>query len=170
MAPVLRQAAGLLRQGARSLSLSKEENLHLTLRFLGDMPPERAQQIQAWFGGYPPLNQAARQVSLSHWGLFSQPQGDTVWAGLQVTQALRQYVAQLELQVRTLGFAPQQAAFVPHVTLARRVRWQQQAQAVLATLPRLESLCLLGPATLFESQFSPQGMRYTPLVVRKEMA
>jgi len=125
---------GLLAQGARSrgapvgLSWVKPENMHLTIRFLGDLGTQAsgAPGIPSGRGRNPmrPSREARRL------GAFPSPDRPRVlWAGLE--RALRTIaIARLgETRASARGIRPPDKPFRPHVTLAR-VR--ERAQGVEA--------------------------------------
>lgn len=105
-------AAGLTRG-----SLTRAENLHLTLAFLGETPPERIgaarRAMQAAAG-------APFSAALSRVGRFRGRGDDLVWLGLAQSPELMALAERLARALRAEGFSLERRAFTPHLTLARR--------------------------------------------------
>ena len=168
-----RAAAEVIRQLRRSgadLKWVAPENLHLTLKFLGETDPGRWEAIttrlEAACAPRPPL-----ALALSGAGAFpgvGRPQ--VVWLGLggQV-EGLQDLAASLEASLADLGFAPEARAFRPHLTLGRARRGRG-----LAAPSRPLALALAGLAdwrgpefvgqrvSLMESTLTPAGPIYRP--------
>lgn len=99
----------------------KIESLHLTLVFLGDVALDRLDILQA----------IANKIAVPRFDLaFSAPghwrHNRIVFAAPEATpQALTDLVATLEQDLRKAGFAFDQRAYVPHMTMMRRARWRE---------------------------------------------
>lgn len=150
------------------------ELLHLTVRFLGDVPAGRMDAVAA----------AARSAALAtvpftltveQVGSFSGSRGTRViWAGLRRDLGyglLTGLFLRVEDALEEEGFAGEQRAFSPHVTLAR-VRDDAPSnlrREVVARVDALERSCRLElsvPVTelvVMRSDLSSSGPRYTPL-------
>ncbi len=94
-------------------SFPTEENLHLTLAFLGELPDAA------------PVKEAMRSVSfkpfrlaMSEMGTF----GDTLWVGLKGNQGMSSLARSLREAFDSSGIAYDRKAFVPHITIARKFR------------------------------------------------
>ncbi len=110
-----------------ALRWSPIKNLHLTLRFLGDTKPHQRQQVRVR------LEEVAAKttpfmlhVDASGQGLGGFPnlrQPRVLWAGLGgELEALGQLQTQVEVMAQAIGFAPEEKAYTPHLTLARASR------------------------------------------------
>ncbi len=141
----------------------RRDQYHLTLKFYGDVEPERLDAIAAM------LAQAARSVrpldlALDGLGAFPTPQrARVVWAGLIGPPELELLQDRVERGSEALGFPLEGKAFRPHVTLGR-VRERERLPAGAAD--RLESVrvaeaFLAESMVLFESILTPGGPQYT---------
>lgn len=139
--------------------------LHVTLKFLGDIPPEQAPQIARI------VEQSARgkpvvEARLTGIGAFPHARRPSViWAGMEDAQTLADIAAELESQLKSLGFARERRAFRPHLTLARVRRKPPPA---LGELLQKHGATDFGPVRieqveLFQSELRPEGARYTVL-------
>jgi len=95
------------------------EQVHLTLKFLGDVEPEREPELVA------ALSRActgARPVTLSLSGFGVFPHYDrprVVWVGVAPEPALELLQHRVEQEFTPLGFPTEARAFRPHITLGR---------------------------------------------------
>lgn len=135
-----------------------EESHHLTLAFLGEIDDAEARRamdaLDAACAKAGPIELTANGL-----GTFGRGRGTTLWLGVRPSPELCALATRLrdELVARDLSFDDK--PFLPHVTLARRVR-----------IPRGEFGDLAFPlpdearrVTLFRSLLSSEGARYKPL-------
>ena len=91
-------------------------SLHLTLRFVGDMPENQADDLDAELAA---LGGAAFEIVLSGVGRFGDDEGiRAVWAGVEESEALRRLALRCETAARRAGLKSAARAWRPHVTLA----------------------------------------------------
>ena len=154
-----------LRSRAPGLAWVRAENLHVTLRFLGDLEPEALARVQE-----------AMTVAASAVAPFTVELGDlggfppgraprVVWAGIMAGAApLSALQAALERALAARGIPAEGRPFHPHVTLGR-ARDRHGA-------PRLEGLLGAGPRFgqvrvealhLMRSELGAGGSRYSTL-------
>jgi RNA 2',3'-cyclic 3'-phosphodiesterase len=137
----------------------RPEGLHLTLRFLGATEPERAervlQRVEAAAAATPPAT-----LSLGGLGMFPERGAPRVlWVGLALPPPLRALQEACERAARAEGFAAEERAYAPHLTLGR---WSERARrpalpAAALGAVRLERL------VLYRSRTQAGGAVYTPL-------
>lgn len=158
----LGKAAVALRHSAHTIRLTGLHNLHLTLCFLGEVPPAKAAEISAWFRLLPALTEEERMAHIIDYGEFPGRGGQTLWAGLSVTQSMMRLAHDLARGGRELGIPLDNRTFVPHVTLARDARLMRPLSEISPALPRTQPAALQ-PIMLFQSSLTKSGMLYTPL-------
>lgn len=102
---------------------SRPENLHLTLAFLGEVPAQKAAAACRAMDrtGAVPLGLTFDQI-----GSFHRDGGDIWWIGLAQNPALLRLQQELCGNLIAEGFRLEERRFSPHITLARRVRLQQE--------------------------------------------
>lgn len=109
----------LRKSGARA-SWVATENMHLTIRFLGDIAENDIERlripVEAACATCPPIH-----LVINGAGAFPALRRPSVlWAGVQeASGALTALQARLESAARTIGLPPEKKTFHPHITLAR---------------------------------------------------
>ncbi|HWA14049.1 MAG TPA: RNA 2',3'-cyclic phosphodiesterase [Burkholderiales bacterium] len=94
---------------------TRDENLHLTLAFLGEVDIEDLERLRA---PPPSLAAGAFTLTLDRWDCW--PRNRIGWAGPSVTPpALQRLAANLVDWLQALGFELEKRRFAPHVTLVR---------------------------------------------------
>jgi len=130
-----------------------EDNLHLTLVFLGgvDAPGRGCCEAAADALRAPAFTLTLD--TLGHW-----PRARVLWAGCtQVPPPLAALAASLAAALVPCGYRPEPRPFRPHVTLARKVAcWKGGARADPVSWP-VRELCLAASVT------DPAGARYRVL-------
>lgn len=92
------------------------EDLHLTLRFLGDVDQRTADEF---LDRIAPFTVEPFDVTLSGLGVFGSQRPDVVWVGAEPKDVLARLNQWHERAARAVGLEPDTRPFVPHVTLAR---------------------------------------------------
>ncbi|GAM97521.1 2'-5' RNA ligase [alpha proteobacterium U9-1i] len=106
-----------LQKGVGGAKWRPRENLHLTLRFFGDIAEPVADDLDA------ALEEAARpiapfEISLKGAGTFGGVDPHALWVGVAESAALSKLAANCEKAARRVGLKPEPHKFTPHVTLA----------------------------------------------------
>jgi len=141
---------------------TQPQGIHLTLKFLGEISDRQVREVCEG------LKKLARiesfTIGLKGFGFFPDARRPRVfWAGVDAPPNLLQLAEQVEEAMAKIGFAREERAFRPHLTLARfRV---PQAQPALQALLSQQGEQDLGKFEvseffLFESKLSPQGAEY----------
>lgn len=106
-----------LRPTAR-VNWSPVENLHITLRFIGEWPEERLSGLTAALGTVPVTQPVP--IGISQFGFFPNPHHPhSFFAGVHAGPGLAELSATIERSLTPLGLAPEARIYHPHVTLAR---------------------------------------------------
>jgi 2'-5' RNA ligase len=141
------------------------DNLHVTLKFLGDTSAAQVPEIAAIAKRVVECR-PAMLVTLSGVGAFPNARRPSVvWVGLEDSAILGRIAEDLERELAPLGFAPEERAFQPHLTLLRiRSRPPDDLFAMLSE----EATAAFGAVPIDEveyvqSELTPRGSRYTRL-------
>ncbi len=144
-------------------------NIHLTLKFLGDVSPANLNTLKEVLSA-----EIARHhgftISVSGLGAFPGPQRPRViWVGVQAPSTLLRLQHAIENETKKLGYPPEERPFSPHLTLGR-VAANASPGEVQQIARRLEAIKVgeLGiieveSVQLFRSDLQPGGSVYTQL-------
>lgn len=103
--------------GLKGVRWVPPENLHITLRFIGEVEEGLAREIDA---ALLDLRAPAFSLGLSGLGLFGTgAKMRILWAGVEKSPALLTLRGRIEAALRPLGLAPDGRNYSPHITLAR---------------------------------------------------
>ncbi|MEM2419946.1 MAG: RNA 2',3'-cyclic phosphodiesterase [Candidatus Bathyarchaeia archaeon] len=147
------------------LKLVEPQNIHITLRFLGNITPAMVDKI---YEGMRKVQFTPFTVKIQGLGSFpSQRNPRVVWAGIREGSVpLRGIFEQLEPFLRSLGFAPDPKGFSPHLTIARVRSGRNKAQLAKCLMENanfefgtVKANCL----RLKRSDLTPKGPVYTTL-------
>jgi 2'-5' RNA ligase len=107
-----------LAETSADLKFVEPKNIHITLRFLGNIIPNMVDRI---FEGMQKVQFVPFDVKIQGVGAFPDMRYPrVVWAGIREgANQLRGIFSQLEPYLRSLGFAPDPKGFSPHLTIAR---------------------------------------------------
>jgi 2'-5' RNA ligase len=93
------------------------ENYHITLRFIGDVDRQTANEVVDTLDRLS--NSAAFTVRLTHLGAFGGDKPRALYAGVEPNEHLSRLQSAQERVLQRLGLPAEGRKFVPHVTLAR---------------------------------------------------
>lgn len=153
-------ALSLKRGGLSGARWIDADNYHITLRFIGDVDHQTANDIA---DGLDRLSNSLRfDVRLTHLGSFGGDKPRALYAGIEASEALNRLQAAQERVLQRLGLPAEGRKFVPHVTLARlRGATALEVARFLAEAGRFEPLAFpVGRFVLFSSKDSVGGGPY----------
>jgi len=138
-------------------------NLHLTLRFLGLVPPDKTERVR----------EALRRVkgdsfplAVAGLGLFQKRTGAVLWAGASREPALEKLKKEVDEALRaSAGLSLAEERFFPHITLSRL---KTPAPGSLKKTVREKAAERFGETavagfTLFRSILAPSGAVHEPV-------
>ncbi len=136
-----------------------DEQLHLTLRFIGEVERPLANDVAAALAR---VRFAAFELAVKGVGRFEQRNGGALWAGVEPRAPVAELAAKVERACVVAGLEPERRAFHPHITLAR---WNRRNAEAVATFERREADLTSQPFSvdefvLFESHLSRHGPHY----------
>ncbi len=139
-------------------SWQSDEQLHLTLRFIGEVERPLATDLSLALSS---LRAPAFDLRLSGLGTFDHRSGGAIWAGVEPVEPVKALAARIERICQSVGLPPERRAFRPHITLAR---WKgprsREARAFLAGRTVASDAFKVDRAILFESRLSRHGAHY----------
>lgn len=136
-----------------------DEQLHLTLRFVGEVDRRQAEDLADALGTvrFTPF-----PIVLSGFGIFQRKgQANALWAGLEPRDELTRLHHKIDRACISIGLAPEGRAYLPHITLARLNRSSGSPDGFLASHAGLSSPAFtVDRFALFESRLAPTGSIY----------
>lgn len=105
-----------LRQPLPSTRWIEAENLHITLRFFGDVTPPVARELSANLAN---IAFAPFSIRLNGLDTFGGDDPRTLFASVEPSELLLDLARNTETAARRSGIKPESRKFIPHVTLAR---------------------------------------------------
>lgn len=164
-----------LRPLSRAVAWVPRDNLHLTLRFLGEQSEERLADALV---ALESVAEGGEPFTLGLHGLGAFPgleRPRILWVGVaEGALAARELQARLESGLTERGFPPEARPWHPHLTVGRvfdERRWRREAtpalrQAVAQAGNRPVARLSITAISLMKSDLGPGGSRYTALASR----
>ena len=136
-----------------------EEQLHITLRFIGEVDRPVANDIADALGR---IRSERFSLRIEGVGRFEQRNSGALWAGVEPKEPLAALAVKVERLCQSVGLEPARRAFHPHITLARwKGRRTRELESFLERRRGLRSEPFeVEEFTLFESRLSRHGAHY----------
>jgi 2'-5' RNA ligase len=110
------QGLMLLQGGVPGARWQSREQLHLTLRFIGDVDGSDARALDDALAG---IEAPAFELQLHGVGQFGNKQPHTLWAAARKHEMLDHLQRKVDTAIRRVGQPQDAHKFMPHVTVAR---------------------------------------------------
>lgn len=160
--PPIRALLSAAMGGVPGARWQDDEQLHLTLRFIGEVDRRVADDVALALGQVhaPPI-----EIALAGVGAFDKNKRvDALWAGVAPHDALAALHRKVDHAMVRVGLPPESRSYLPHITLARLPRsmgtaieierWCAEHAALTSVSFTLEHLYL------FASTLGSEGARY----------
>jgi 2'-5' RNA ligase len=152
---------------ANSIRWTESKNIHLTLKFIGEVSEALAMRIKEALLAAK-ISVAPFTMKIAGFGKF--PAGDDLhifWAGMEDNPQLRALFAWIENTLNPLGIAREAQPFNPHITLGRN-KARYNFKTLFELLAEKQDLflaeCQVTSFQLFSSQLTPAGPLYKILM------
>ncbi len=113
----IKAAIGLLCTGLPGARWVPAEQLHLTLRFIGDLPPSLLTEVKGQLAAVRAKPFPLQLEGLGLFPLVGRPR--VLWVGLKKSDALLELRTEVDRALDHLDIPPDKKQFAPHLTLAR---------------------------------------------------
>jgi 2'-5' RNA ligase len=144
---------------------SAPERLHVTVRFIGQIPDDKVDDIRNALQPALPIHRF--QIMLSGVGAFpAKGPPRVIWAGITAgTDGLNEVERHVSDRLAAVGVERETRPYTPHLTLGRvRDATGLRKAALLEGIGNARvGPVLIDTITLYESRLSPRGARYLPL-------
>lgn len=107
---------------AKGARWARVEGMHVTLKFIGEVPEEKVERIKKELAGVrgPARGGATVEMNFRGVGFFPSAKHPRVfWAGIEATPNLAEIANEIEKRMERLGIQSEKRTFRPHLTLAR---------------------------------------------------
>ncbi len=158
-AAIKAQLLGLM-GGVAGARWQTEAQLHLTLKFIGEVDRRTAEDIAIALGY---LRHPGFSVSLSGVGMFEKRgRPEALWVGVTPREPAKALHDKVDQTLRSAGIAPETRAYLPHVTIARMKALAAPLDPLMTTHGgvtsppwNVQDICL------YESTLTREGAVYT---------
>ena len=148
-------------EGVPDLRWQQDEQLHLTLRFIGEVERPVAEDLAIALKG---VRFDRFALALDGVGLFEKHRHGAIWAGVRPKDPLKALNAKVERACLSAGLEPERRAFHPHITLAR---WKGRSPGLDQFFHKNGGLTSdpwdVGEFILYESRLGRDGAHYEPI-------
>ena len=146
------------------------ENIHLTLKFLGDVTDDLAEEIEKKLSAicwrYQPIN-----IDIKGAGAFPNLRNPSVlWVGICLSERLAALFSEIDAALSEMGFVRESRRFSPHLTIGR-VKDRRDMDAAVRELSTYKDTFFgtieVREILLMKSDLKPSGAEYSKLAVIK---
>ena len=136
-----------------------DDQLHLTLRFIGEVDRHAADDVHAALGS---IHHPRFELAISGLGMFDR-RGvpEVVWAGVTPQEPVERLHKKVDQAIVRTGLEPERRAFHPHITLARLGRGAGSVEGFLGSKGVSSEPFTVGSFSLVESHLTPERAVYT---------
>lgn len=145
--------------GVQNARWQDDAQLHLTLRFIGDVDRHGAEDVAAALSSirHPPF-----EISLFGVGSFGKRGKGALWAGLTPQDELKRLHKKVDQACLRAGIEPDSRAYHPHITVARLPRTAGPIEPFVERWAGLSSPSFpVDCLCLYESRLGSEGATYT---------
>jgi len=158
----LSEAQEVLKQCTARMTWVERENIHITVKFLGEVDDKLIPDIKTALASIPfgsfPINTGVITINNPH-------RPFTVWCTIEDGGCGAQFLDLVENSLNSLGFACEKRKYRPHATVARVRRFDPSLFEVLKLLDSTSyGNCAIHGMKLKKSTLTPQGPVYEDLL------
>lgn len=157
--PEIRRQLLALMGGVIGARWQDDDQLHITLRYIGEVTQPVAEDVAAALGG---VHAAPLTLRLNGVGAFDKhDRPNAIWAGIAPHEAITALHRKIDRALVRIGLPSETRAYLPHITLARLNRNAGAIDGFLAVHAGLASAPFdIAHVTLFESHLGGEGASY----------
>jgi len=156
----------LINRSGALLKLVEPENLHITLKFLGEIDIKDVQLIKMVIEKYA-KNYEPFSISIKELGAFPTINSPRViWVGIQENrEKIIELAQKISSELEKLGFRKEERTFHPHITIARVKRYNSELKRILRENQEIDiGIIEVKSIKIKKSTLTSQGPIYTTLV------
>jgi len=163
----LSEAETILRKSNADVKWVNPENIHITLKFLGNVTPEKIKEIEKLLDEF---TKGLAPFSIEAKGLGAFPKlayPRVIWAGIEdQTGKLKEIAENFDGAISKLGFEKENREFSAHLTLGRvrSPKNKEKLKEIIEKTPFLSVVDIkVDKIVLFKSTLTQSGSIYTKL-------
>lgn len=142
-------------------SYTKKENIHLTLKFLGETEESKIEDIKKILTNYKKLNVNLKIDKISY---FKRNNQAILWIGFcGDTEKLKLHSVNLNNDLFNLGFQKETKKFKPHITLARKIKLDNLSLRIINSIEIKDLSFKVDKINLIKSTLTKKGPIYETL-------
>jgi 2'-5' RNA ligase len=155
-----------IKKTGANVKLVEPENIHITLKFLGDTPEEQIDDI------YEIISSTVAEIkpfeiTMKGTGVFpNESYLKVIWVGISPVDIIASISKTLDEKLATLGFKKEKKNFSPHLTIGR-VRSAKNKNELIKVIEKYKETTFktfqVSSIKLKKSQLTPQGPIYSNL-------
>jgi 2'-5' RNA ligase len=146
-------------EGVRGARWQDEDQLHLTLRFIGEVDRHRAEDVAAALGS---IHHPRFSIAINGVGTFEKRGKGVIWAGVTPQEQLKTLHKKVDQACLAVGVPPDNRAYLPHITIAKLSRATGPIDPIVHKLGGYQSANFeIDSFFLFESDLTPSGPIYS---------
>ncbi|HRC93590.1 MAG TPA: RNA 2',3'-cyclic phosphodiesterase [Tenuifilaceae bacterium] len=142
-----------------------EGMLHLTLRFLGEIPVDLvgdvSKVLSISLAGFNSFSLKVKEL-----GSFGRPTPRVIWVGIEQNETLNNLKQTIDKALLPLGFDREKGLFMPHITLGR-VNFIRNPRAFYDMTEKLQNYTFqeseIEEVTFYQSLLTPKGAIHKPI-------
>jgi len=158
-------------KGSKSIRWIKRQAMHITLKFLGEIPDRKIPNIESILKN---ISEKYKAFPLCLIGTDSFPPGRknprVLWVGIEKNETLKKLQSHLEAKLEEINFPRESRIFHPHLTLGR-VKASHNLEPTLFELEKHRDTSFgemkVKKITLFKSTLKPSGAEYSVIFESK---
>jgi len=165
--PAIRDALLTMMGGVLHARWQTADQLHLTLRFIGEVDRHQAEDIAAALGS---VHHPTFALTLDGVGQFARKgRIDTLWVGASPQEPLKLLHNKIDRALQRVGVVPESRAYLPHFTIARFGRNAGDVTRFLETMSPPPVSAEIAEFCLYESSLGSEGAIYS-IIARYPLA
>lgn len=156
-----------IKETGANVKLVEPENVHITLKFLGDTNESQIDEIDKIMKdavkGIDPFN-----IQLKGAGVFPNPNYiKVIWVGIKQGEPIGVIASKIDERLSKMGFKKEKRGFSPHLTIAR-VKSAKGKDEILHVIEKYRDVQFVDirvdSIKLKKSDLTPKGPIYTTLI------
>ena len=151
---------------AKKGNFTEENNIHLTLKFIGDVASDQLEDVLLAVKETGMFSKCF-SMNLDKMGFFPKGNTSIVWAGIEKNNNLNRLFMNLEKNLSKQGFPKERKALAPHITLGRDVVLTEKYDKIKEQIPFNKEKINVCEIVVMESKRVGNELIYRPLYVQK---